>query len=82
MSAKLLPLYSYAECTTLVMIRLTMNIYISKTLRFCSYLTELIQMTKGNDIFVIESVSRKESNPNNQTYDPTKTKIFPGLKGN
>ena len=39
-------------------------------------------MTIGNDIFVIESVSREDGNSNNQAYDFTKAKIFPGLKGN
>ena len=39
-------------------------------------------MTIGNDIFVTESVSREDSNSNNQTYDFTKAKIFPVLKGN
>ena len=39
-------------------------------------------MSIGNNIFVIESVSREDGNSNNQTYDLAKTRIFPGLKGN
>lgn len=39
-------------------------------------------MTLGNDVFVMESVSREDDNSHNLTQDFAKTKIFPGLKGN